>query len=112
VVRHVALRRAPAERADADASPGTLFASGLVAGGALAGLAVALLSGLEAEEIGPDGVARPVSLIAHWGLALAPRLLGEDAAAALTASAAWTVAPILALAALLAWIAARGARKS
>jgi len=111
VVRRVALGRAPAEAADAEASAGTLFASGLVAGGALAGLAAALLSGLEVDEVGPDGVARPVSLVAHYGLALAPRLLGEQTAGALAASAAWTVVPVLALAALLGVVAARGARR-
>ena len=73
---------------------------------------MALLSGLETETIGPDGVARPESLVAHWGLARAPRLLGDETASALAASAAWTVVPILALAALLGWIAARGSARS
>lgn len=108
LVRHAALRGTAT--GDADASPGTLFASGLVAGGALAGLAVALLSGLEVDAVGPDGVARPVSLVAHYGLALAPRLLGEETAKALAASATWTVVPLVLLALVLGWVAARGAR--
>jgi putative OPT family oligopeptide transporter len=110
LVRHAALRGTPGDAADADAAPGTLFASGLVAGGALAGLAVALLQGLEVETIGPDGVARPVSLVAHYGLALAPRLLGEETAKALAANATWTLVPLLLLAAALGWVAARGSR--
>ena len=79
----------------------------LCAGGALAGLAVALLQGLEVETTTPEGVTRPVSLVAHWGLALAPRLLGDETAAALAASPTWTVAPLLALALALGWVAAR-----
>jgi putative OPT family oligopeptide transporter len=107
LVRRLALRGADGD-AEADASPGTLFASGLVAGGALAGLATALLAGLEVETTGADGVARPVSLAAHWGLALAPRLLGEARAAALAANPWWTLAALLALAAALGWVARRG----
>jgi hypothetical protein len=111
IVRRVAQRAEPSPP-EADASPGTLFASGLVAGGALAGLAVALLQGLEVETVTPEGVSRPISLVARWGLALAPRLLGEETAKALDASATWTVIPLLALAAALGWVAARGAARS
>jgi len=102
-------RVAGAEASADDSTPGTLFASGLVAGGALAGLAVALLQGLDVDVVGPDGATRSVPLVARLGLALAPRLLGEARASALAASAAWSIAPFLALAAALAWIAARGA---
>jgi uncharacterized oligopeptide transporter (OPT) family protein len=110
-VRHLVERRTRASAAEGDAAPGTLFASGLIAGGALAGLAVALLHGIDVNVAGPDGVARPVALVKHWGLALAPRLLGEETASALAASAAWTVAPLLALAAALAWVASRGSAR-
>jgi hypothetical protein len=108
VVRRLSERRAA--EAQADSAPGTLWASGLIAGGALAGLAVALLQGLDALVVGADGVAHPVPLLAHWGLALAPRLLGEDAAKSLAASAGWTIAPFLLLAFALGWIATRGRR--
>ena len=107
MVRRLAQRGASPE---SDAAPGTLFASGLIAGGALAGLAVALLSGLDAEVTGADGVVRPVPLVVHWGLALAPRLLGEQTARALAENALWTLAPFLLLAALLAVVARRRAR--
>jgi len=104
VVRRAAARGAEAE---AEASAGTLFASGLIAGGALAGLAIALLQGLDVQAAGPDGVVRPVPLVTHFGLALAPRLLGAETAAALAASAAWTITPFLLLALLLGWVARR-----
>jgi len=93
--------------ADAEASPGTLFASGLIAGGALAGLGIALLQGLDAQVLGPDGIVRPVPLVTHWGLALAPRLLGSESAAALAASAVWTITPFLLLALVLAIVGRR-----
>jgi len=107
VVRRAAGAGAPAQ---AESSPGTLFASGLVAGGALAGLAVALLQGLDVDVVGPDGAVRPIPLVTHLGLALAPRLFGEQTAHALEASAAWSVAPFLALALALGLFAVRGAR--
>ena len=105
VVRRAAARGAEAE---AEASAGTLFASGLIAGGALAGLAIALLQGLDVQAAGPDGVVRPVALVTHFGLALAPRLLGTATADALAASAAWTLVPLGLLALLLGGVARRG----
>jgi len=108
LVRRTAGRRgAP----DADSSPGTLFASGLVAGGALAGLAAALLQGLDVDVIGSDGVTRAVPLVSHWGLALAPRLLGDATAKELAASAAWTVTPLLGLALALGLVARRAPQR-
>lgn len=110
LVRRYAERRAAPAQAEADSSPGTLFSSGLIAGGALAGLSVALLQGLDVEVMGAGGVAHPVPLVTHWGLALAPRLFGEELADALAASATWTVAPFLLLAIALGWVAMRGRR--
>ena len=107
VVRRAAGR--PAAQPEAESSPGTLFASGLVAGGALAGLAAALLSGLDVDVVGSDGVTRAVPLVAHYGLALAPRVLGDDAARALVASAAWSATPLLGLALALGIVARRAA---
>jgi len=105
VVRRAAAR---GREAEAEASAGTLFASGLIAGGALAGLAIALLQGLDVQVAGPDGVVRPVALVTHFGLALAPRLLGTATANALAASAAWTLVPFGLLALLLGGVARRG----
>jgi preprotein translocase subunit SecG len=51
-----------------------------------------------------------VPLLAHWGLALAPRLFGDDVAKALAASAAWTITPFLLLALALGWVATRARR--
>jgi putative OPT family oligopeptide transporter len=110
VVRRLAAGRSPASGTDADAAPGTLFASGLIAGGALAGLGVALLTGLDVEVPGPDGVVRPVSLVAHYGLQLAPRLFGEETARALGESALWTLVPFGLLALALGWVARRVSR--
>jgi putative OPT family oligopeptide transporter len=110
VVRRIAAGRAPERESEADASSGTLFASGLIAGGALAGLGVALLSGLDVDVTGADGVTRPVPLVAHWGLALAPRLFGAETARALTESATWTLVPFALLALALAVVALRGLR--
>jgi hypothetical protein len=107
VVRRLATRGAAK---DGDAARGTLFASGLIAGGALAGLAIALLHGVDVEVAGADGVVRPVPLVAHYGLALAPRLLGAGTAAALAASATWTLVPFVALALSLGAVARRGGR--
>ncbi|MCC6642873.1 MAG: hypothetical protein IT386_17055, partial [Deltaproteobacteria bacterium] len=50
---------------------------------------------------------RPVPLAEHFGLALAPRLLGADLASTLQHSAAWSAAVFLALATLLLVVAAR-----
>jgi len=108
LVRRVA--RGPAATPADEASPGTLFASGLIAGGALAGLGIALLSGLDTDVLGPDGIVRPVPLVTHFGLALAPHLLGEATASAMAASAAWTIAPFGLLALALALVARRGPR--
>jgi putative OPT family oligopeptide transporter len=93
-----------------DSSPGVLFASGLIAGGAIAGLLYAALSGLETTVVAGDGVVRPAPLVEAFGLALAPRLLGPDLASALTASAEWSVVPLLGLAALVLAVARRSAR--
>jgi hypothetical protein len=111
LVRHVVERRTATPVGEGDSAPGTLFASGLIAGGALAGLAVALLLGVDVDVEGPDGIARPVSLVKQWGLALAPRIFGDEAGAWLTSNAAWTLAPFLLLAALLGWIGTRGAAR-
>jgi len=110
VVRYAASRGPAASVAEAEASPGTLFASGLIAGGALAGLGVALLQGLDVEVAGADGVVRPVPLVAHYGLALAPRLLGPEAAQSLADSTLWTLAPFGLLALALGLVARRGGR--
>ncbi len=107
LVRRLADGRARRSAADAESSPGTLFASGLIAGGAIAGLLGAALAGLEVEVTEPDGVVRPVAFMKHFGLELAPRLLGADTAAALQDSAAWSIAPFLALAVAFFWIASR-----
>lgn len=110
LVRHAAARRPAANVADAEASPGTLFASGLIAGGALAGLGVALLQGLDVEVAGADGVVRPVPLVAHYGLALAPRLFGPETAQALLDSTLWTLVPFGLLALGLGLVARLGRR--
>jgi uncharacterized oligopeptide transporter (OPT) family protein len=107
LVRALVDRRRRAPAAEADSSPGVLFASGLIAGGAIAGLLYAALAGIESTSPGEGGVPRPVPLLEAWGLALAPRLLGADAAEALTASASWSVVPLLALAAALFAVARR-----
>ncbi len=107
LVRKLSDRRAGRSAAEAESSPGTLFASGLIAGGAIAGLVGAALAGLDVEVTGADGVARPVALVQRFGLALAPRLFGEETAAALQNSAAWSIAPFLALAGLLLLVASR-----
>ena len=106
-VRWVADRRSGLSSAEAESSPGTLFASGLIAGGAIAGLLYAALSGLETRALGADGVLRPVPLLQGWGLVLSQRLFGPETARALASSAAWSIAPFLALAALLCVVAAR-----
>ncbi len=106
-VRHLADRRAARGAAEAESSPGVLFASGLIAGGAIAGLLYAVLAGLEASSPGPDGVPRPESLLRHLGLVLSERWLGPDASAALVANAWWTLAPFLVLAIGLFLVAAR-----
>ncbi len=107
LVRRIADLRARRSAEDAESSPGILFASGLIAGGAIAGLLGAALAGLEVEVVGTDGVVRPVALVTHFGLAVAPRLLGPEAAAALEHSAAWSVTPFAALAVLLLLVASR-----
>ncbi len=112
MVRRVVEKRSAGAQAEADSSPGTLFSSGLIAGGALAGLAVALLQGLEVDVPGPDGVLHPVPLVARYGLALAPRILGAETASALAANATWSVIPLLALAIALGVVAARGRRSA
>jgi putative OPT family oligopeptide transporter len=111
LVRHAIERRRATPIGEGDSAPGTLFASGLIAGGALAGLAVALLHGVDVDVEGPDGVARPVSLVKHWGLALAPRIFGDEMGAWLTSSPLWTIAPFALLAVALGWVGARGLRR-
>ena len=108
LVRRAASRGPAASVAEAEASSGTLLASGLIAGGALAGLGVALLQGLDVEVTGADGVTRPVPLVAHYGLALAPRLLGPETAQALVESTTWTLVPFGLLALALGAVAWRG----
>ena len=60
----------------------------------------------------PTGSCGPVPLVKAWGLALAPRIFGDESAAALAANPWWTLAPFLVLAVALGWIAARRARNS
>lgn len=108
VVREIAQRRGRATAAEMESSAGTLFASGLIAGGALAGLGVALLHGIDVDAVGAGGVVRPVPLVKAWGLALAPRIFGEAAAAALAANAWWSLTPFLILAGALGRVATRG----
>ena len=107
LVRKLGDGRARRSAAEAESSPGTLFASGLIAGGAIAGLLGAALTGLEIEVTDPAGIVRPVTLVQHFGIALAPRLFGPDVAATLEHSAAWSIAPFLALALLLFVVASR-----
>lgn len=106
LVRRFADARARRTAEEAESSPGTLFASGLIAGGAIAGLLGAAVAGLEVE-VESGGVVRPVSLVAHYGLALAPRIFGPDVAAFLVGNAWWSLAPFLALAAALFVVASR-----
>lgn len=108
LVRLLADRRARRSAAEAERSPGVLFASGLIAGGAIAGLLYALLAGIEATSVGPNGIARPEPLLRHLGLVLSERLLGADGSATLTGNAWWSIAPFLALA-LVLW--ARASRR-
>lgn len=107
LVRRLADARVRRRPQDAETSPGTLLASGLIAGGAIAGLAAAALAGIDVDVANPSGVVRPVPLAEHFGLALAPRLLGADLASTLQHSAAWSAAVFLALATLLLVVAAR-----
>lgn len=107
LVRRLADGRTQRAAADAESSPGTLFASGLIAGGAIAGLAAAALAGIDVEVSDTSGVVRPVPLAEHYGLTLAPRLLGPDLAAALQHHAAWSITPFLALALALFAVASR-----
>jgi hypothetical protein len=109
-VRRLADRRARRSQAEAESSPGVLYASGLIAGGAIAGLLYAALAGIEATSPGPDGVPRPEPLLRHLGLVLSERLLGPDAAASLVANPWWTLAPLLVLA--LALFAAASRRRA
>jgi hypothetical protein len=54
-----------------------------------------------------------VPLVAHYGLALAPRLLGPETAQALAESTLWTLVPFALLALGLGLVArARGAASS
>jgi len=106
-VRRLADRRARRSEAEAEHSPGVLFASGLIAGGAIAGLLYALLAGVEATSVGPDGVPRPESLLRHLGLVLSERLLGPEGSAALVANAWWSIVPFLGLALVLFVVASR-----
>ena len=106
-VRHLADRRAARSAAEAESSPGVLFASGLIAGAAIAGLLYAALAGIETTSPGPDGIPRPEPLLRHLGLVLSEQLLGPDASAALVANAWWTLAPFLVLALALFFVAAR-----
>ena len=110
VVRALADRRARREAIDADSSPGVLCASGLIAGGAIAGLLFAALAGIEVTIMDAAGQARPASLLQHYGIELAPRLLGADAARALLDSANWSILPFLALALVLFVVASRRER--
>jgi len=100
--------RAPAAL-PSDSAPGALFSSGLIAGGAIAGLLYAALAGLETTTADASGALRPVPLLVHFGLVLAPRLLGAETAQRLQANALWSITPFLCLAAALLWVALRRA---
>jgi hypothetical protein len=106
-VRHFADRRSARSGAEAETSPGVLFASGLIAGGAIAGLLYAALAGIESSGPGPDGVPRPEPLLRHLGLVLSERMLGAEASQALAGNPWWTLTPFLALALALYAVAAR-----
>ena len=58
------------------------------------------------------GVLHPVPLVAHYGLALAPRIFGEETASALAANATWSAIPLLALAIALGVVALRAQRSA
>jgi uncharacterized oligopeptide transporter (OPT) family protein len=112
LVRRFADARAKRSEADSESSRGTLFASGLIAGGAIAGLLAAALAGLEVDVTGADGIVRPVGLIKHYGLALAPRLFGTDFAASLEHNAWWSITPFLGLALVLFVVASQNPRRT
>ena len=112
MARWFADRRSKASAQEAESSPGVLFASGLIAGGAIVGLIATALEGLETTTTGPDGVPRPVTLIKHWGLELSYKIFGEQGGAALEANAWWSILPLLALGALLYWVASKPAPKA
>jgi putative OPT family oligopeptide transporter len=63
LLRHMLIRRTGMTEAQADAGPGTLYASGLIAGGAIVGLALAAFTAFQLDEkvgsIGP-------SILGHW----------------------------------------------
>jgi putative OPT family oligopeptide transporter len=107
VVRWLAAKRANDPNDSADSAPGALFASGLIAGGAIAGLVYAVLAGLETTTQDARGTVHPIPLLEHWGLVLSHRLLGAEAAQRLESNAAWSILPLLGLAALLLWVARR-----
>jgi hypothetical protein len=107
LVRRLADRRARRSAAEAESSPGVLFASGLIAGGAIAGLLYAALAGVEASAPGSDGVPRPEPLLRHLGLVLSERLFGAEASAALVGNAWWTLVPFVLLALVLLHVASR-----
>lgn len=109
VVRSLADRRARRRESEAESSPGVLFSSGLIAGGAIAGLVVAALAGIEVERVAADGLPRALPLVRAFGLELAPRWLGTDAARALVESPGLAAGAFLALAALLFAVASRRA---
>jgi len=112
IARWLADRRSKASAAEAESSPGVLFASGLIAGGAIVGLIATALEGLETTAAGPDGVAHPVTLIKHWGLELSYRIFGEASGAAIEANAWWSIIPLLALGALLYRVASKPAPRA
>lgn len=111
ITRALADRRARREAIDADSSPGVLCASGLIAGGAIAGLLFAALSGIEVTITDAAGHVRPASLLQHYGIELAPRLLGAESARALLDNANWSILPFVALALLLFFVASRRERQ-
>jgi OPT oligopeptide transporter protein len=78
LVRHLADLRTRRGAAEADASPGVLFASGLIAGGAIAGLLHAVLAGVGVEPDSAPWLANPWAALAPFVL-LAGALLAVAA---------------------------------
>jgi putative OPT family oligopeptide transporter len=106
IARWLADKRSKVSAEESESSPGVLFSSGLIAGGALVGLVSAALEGLETTIAGPDGLPRQETLLKHWGLELSYKVFGQARGEAIEASA-WSILPLLALTAVLYWVASR-----
>ncbi len=107
IARWLADKRSKVSAEESESSPGVLFSSGLIAGGALVGLVSAALEGLETTIPGPDGLPQQETLLKHWGLELSYKVFGQVRGEAIEASATWSILPLLALTALLYWVASR-----